>query len=269
MLQKLRNLKVIMVFIVIAVLCVTLPFFIKRFSKPIYSVDSRIGELNQEKKKDQSDKYKTIGWLRVQGTNIDTPIITFYDDDMDEEITVDKENYLWNEINKEKLFNKVNIMGHNILNLSSNPASGLENFTRFDDLMSFVYLDFVKDNKYIQYTVDGKDYIYKIFAVNFDYQDRLNLYYDGNYSKSELKKYINSALKNSIFKFNVSVDENDKVISLVTCTRMFGYDDQKDFIVNARLVREGERLSNYNVRETKNYNKIKSLMKGVESNEKA
>ncbi len=65
--------------------------------------------------------------------------------------TIDKEDFLWNQNKQEKFFNQVSVSGHNILNLSTTPERHLEYFTRFDDLMSFVYDDFVKDNKYIQY----------------------------------------------------------------------------------------------------------------------
>lgn len=236
------------------------------WSKEIYKVDSRVKNITEEKKKDK-ENYQTIGWLRVQGTNIDTPIIGYNRDDI--EIPVKKENYLWNEINKEKIYNKVNIMGHNILNLSANPQSGLDYFVRFDDLMSFVYTNFVEENKYIQYTVDGQDYIYKIFAVYFDRQYNLNLYHEGDYSKKELKEFIKKAKEESIYDFSTDVDENDRVISLITCTRMFGADTSEELVVVGRLVHNGERLSNYNVKENDNYKKIEAVMKGDEVNEKA
>lgn len=236
------------------------------WSKEIYKVDSRVKNITEEKKKDK-ENYQTIGWLRVQGTNIDTPIIGYERDDI--EIPVEKENYLWNEINKEKIYNKVNIMGHNILNLSANPQSGLDYFVRFDDLMSFVYTDFVEDNKYIQYTVDGQDYIYKIFAVYFDRQYNLNLYHEGDYSKKELKEFIKKVKEESIYDFSVDVNENDRVISLITCTRMFGAESREELIVVGRMVHDNEKLSNYTVKENNNYKKIEAVMKGDEVNEKA
>ena len=178
-------------------------------------------------------------------------------------------NYLWNEINSEKLYNKVNIMGHNILNLSSHPDVDLKQFSRFDDLMSFVYYDFIKDNKYIQYTVDGKDYIYQIFSVNFDYQENLDLYTYGNYSKKNMKKYIDKVRKNSIYDFNVKVSDSDNIISLITCTRMYGADDQKEFIVNAKMVKNDKKLYNYKVSKNNNYKKIEKMLKGDVEDEKA
>lgn len=270
-----NKIKIILMLITFIVLIFVLLYFIysKVFISEIYNVDSRIDNIKEEKKKDNSNYYKTVGWLKVQGTNIDTPIIGYNYDKIEEDgvpgMEASLDNYLWNNVDDEKLYNKVNILGHNILNLSAQPDSGLKYFSRFDDLMSFVYYDFVEDNKYIQYTVDGKDYIYKIFSIDFAYQYELTLYQNSNASKKKMKAYIDDSLKNSLFDFDVKVDENDKIISLITCTRMFGVDDQQEFIVNARLVRENEKLTNYGVKKNSNYQEIEKLLKGDVEDEKA
>ena len=134
--------------------------------------------------------------------------------------------------------------------------------------MSFVYYDFVKDNKYIQYTVNGKDYIYKIYAVNFEPQYNLDLQTEGNTSKKNLYKYAQQEIKRSIYNFDVKVTKDDKIISLITCTRMFGVDDNREFIVNARLVHKNERLTNYRVTKTKRYKKVEEKLRGDVKNEK-
>lgn len=274
-LKRKINIRLILLIVIALLLIIFLLYmlYIKISVKEIYSIDSRVDKIKEEKKKDNSIYYKTIGWLRVQGTNIDTPIIGYDDDKIEKDnkynLTVDKKNYLWNEINSEKLYNKVNIMGHNILNLSREPDVGLKQFSRFDDLMAFVYYDFIKDNKYIQYTIDGKDYIYQIFSVNFDYQENLDLYTYGNYSKKNMKKYIDKVRKNSIYDFNVKVSDSDNIISLITCTRMYGADDQKEFIVNAKMVKNDKKLYNYKVSKNNNYKKIEKMLKGDVEDEKA
>ena len=60
----------------------------------------------------------------------------------------------------------------------------------------------------------------------------------------------------NLYNFDIDVDENDKIICLVTCTRMFGKDDSRDFVVVARQVREDESLINYDVEETNTYKQI-------------
>ena len=275
LLKCLKGIVVVLIIILLVVLVVGFKILSNSFKKDIYKVDSRITDINKEQKKDNYKYYRTIGWLKVQGTNIDAPIINFYGDISEEELEknhnddyyIDKENYLWNDNGEEKLYNKVNIMGHNILNLSSRPDVGLEYFSRFDDLMSFVYYDFVKDNKYIEYTIDGKDYVYKIYSVEFIDVDKLDIYSNGNYSKNELTRFINKSRKNSIYDFDTDVNNSDKLISLVTCTRFFGDDGSTDFRVNARMVRKNEKYKNYNVRRNRNYKKIEKVLKGEKDEE--
>lgn len=236
------------------------------FKKEIYTKIPRSKNIVLERKSDDKDIFKTIGWLRVQGTNIDTPIITYIKEDVNE--VASKENYLWNVIDDEKLYNKVNILGHNILNLSEKPDIGRKDFSRFDDLMAFIYYDFVKENKYIQYTVGGHDYIYKIYAVNFENGYNLSLNTEGNVSKEFLHKFIEKQKKKSLYNFNVKVDDNDKIISLVTCTRFNGTEDDREFVVNARLVHKNEKLTNYKVTKTKRYKKVEEKLRGDVKNEK-
>ena len=273
--KYLKGIVILLIIILLVVSVVGFKILSNSFKKDIYKVDSRVSSIKKEQKKDNYKYYRTISWLRVQGTNIDTPIINFYGDISEKELEknnnddhyIDKENYLWNDEGQEKLYNKVNIMGHNILNLSSKPDVGLKYFSRFDDLMSFVYYDFVKDNKYIQYTIDGKDYIYKIYSVEFINVDKLDLYADSNYSKKQLDKYIDKSKTDSIYDFDIDVNNSDKIISLITCTRFFGDDDQIDFRINARMIRDNEKYKNYGVKKNKNYKKIEKVLKGEKDEE--
>lgn len=267
--KKTNRKKILAILIVILVLCLFIPSLVSLLigEKNIYKIDSRLKEIKKEKKNDKAG-YETVAWLRVQGTNIDAPIIIYNNDEGTSAVDyIDKEDYLWNENPNPKLFNKVSILGHNILNLSAKPEIGMEYFSRFDDLMSFIYTDFVKENKYVQYTIDGKDYMYKIFGVYFEEQFELDLYNETDYTKEQMKAFLKIVEKETLFDFDVEVNENDKVISLVTCTRMFGKDDSREFVVVARQVREDESLINYDVEETNNYKDIKEMLKGDDSDE--
>lgn len=267
--KKTNRKKILAILIVILALCLFIPSLVSLLTgeKNIYKIDSRLKEIKKEKKNDKAG-YETVAWLRVQGTNIDAPIIVYNNDEGTSAADyIDKEDYLWNENPNPKLFNKVSILGHNILNLSAKPEIGMEYFSRFDDLMSFIYTDFVKENKYVQYTIDGKDYMYKIFGVYFEEQFELDLYNETDYTKEQMKDFLKIVEKETLFDFDVEVNENDKFISLVTCTRMFGKDDSRDFVVVARQVREDESLINYDVEETNNYKDIKEMLKGDDSDE--
>lgn len=243
----------------------TLIITINVFDSSIYKVESRVKEIKKEKSKDKTENgYRTIAWLRVQGTNIDTPIISY--DSATALTNIDKENYLWNRINEEEFANQVAISGHNILNLSANPKIGLEYFSRFDDLMAFVHEGFIEENKYIQYTIDGEDYIYKIFGVFFDYDYNLPVKHSGDYTTEENEQYLKQIEKLSIYDFDVDVNSSDSIITLTTCTRMFGTRSKKQFVVVGRLLRENETMDNYEVTPNDKYTEIEELMKGAEDN---
>lgn len=228
-----------------------------------YPIESRVNKVEKYSKKD-TDDYETIGWLRVQGTNIDYPVIYAPSFDFSN-MTHD---FLWNEVKSDELLNQITVSGHNILNLSTNPLITDKNHKRFEQLMSFVYLDFVQDNKYVQYTVNGKDYLYKIFSVSFSERSDIEKFTRKDLSQKEMKKYLKHSLDDSIFDFDIDVNENDKILSLVTCTRMFGHYKDIEFKVDARLVRKGELNSNYSVDKNKNYKEIENIMEGGESDEK-
>lgn len=235
-------------------------------NRPIYNKKTRIEKVKEASRKKNSD-FNIVGWLRVQGTNIDTPIVTYKSHEAKTSDENNISNFLVNNDDSQKLYNKTNILGHNILNLSSTPGINREYYTKFEDLMGFIYYDFVKKNKYIQYTVGNKEYIYKIYSVRLEKTyDNIETVHFGNYYKNKINKYIKDSRKNSIYKFNVDVNENDKLISLITCTRFYGPDKESGFVVEGRLLRPGEKTKNYSVKPTDNYKKIRKYMKGDEEN---
>lgn len=239
-------------------------FFTNNADGATFKTVDRVKHINKEKKKEKDAKgYATIGWLRVQGTNIDAPIIKY--DSMEGMEEVNKDDFLWNEYPVEKIQKRVNIQGHNILNLSAKPEVGLDYFTRFENLMSFVYIDFAKENQYIQYTVDGKNYLYQIFAVYFDEVYNLDLYNPDEYSDEEVEAFIQRSLDKSLYKYDVEVKKDEKVISLITCTRMYG-NDKKQFLVVGKMIDSDSKTTNYKVEENSNYKEVKNLMKGVDEN---
>lgn len=226
-----------------------------------YPVESRVNNVEKYASND-TDDYTTVGWLRVQGTNIDYPVIYTPDYDLSKKT----DDFVWTDVSSDRLLNKVNIIGHNILNLSTQPLVASENHRRFEQLMSFIYLDFVRDNKYIQYTFQGEEYVYKIFSVSFVSHDETGLYAFEDYTDEEMNDYIQKSLEDSIFEFDIDVNENDKIISLITCTRMYGPGNDIEFKVDARLVRNGELKTNYGVQKSDKYQEIDDIMKGGENN---
>jgi len=262
--KKIRSLIFILLLLLVVLLLLLLFMKVMIGNNNYYRVDSRFDEV-QEAKKTDADDYRTVGWLKIQGTNIDMPVLQGTGDDF--ESPVEKKKYSWMLEHDGKFHNKVNIFGHNIFNLSSSPKIGQDFYERFEDLMSFVYYDFAKENKYIQFTIDGKEYVYKIFAVNFMYASDVQQFPEGEISKDDMKLQLDFFKKKSIYDYDVDVDYDDDLISLITCTRFFGLEGYEDFAVTGRLLRDGEKADDYSVKRNKNYEKVDEILKGDDSNE--
>lgn len=213
--------------------------------KEYVTFESRIDELENSELKDETNVY---GWIQVQGTNIDYPVI-----EERESIFFRDIDYIWRLNTYIEGMNREAISGHNIQNISNKPLIADPRHKRFEQLMSFVDYDFAKKNLYIQYTKDGKDELYKIYAVSFlDYQDE-----DGRgVAKEQVADYIKNAKKESIYNYDVDVKDTDTIIALVTCTRYFGAINKTNFRVDARKVRKNEKIQKYNVETSKNYDII-------------
>lgn len=229
--------------------------------KPFYKVKERTENITKYNK--THEQTKAIAWIRVQGTNIDYPVI-YSDGTVD--ISTITDDFTWMLDDANKITNKIFILGHNIRNVSSKPLITDKNHTRFEQLPSFMYLDFAEKNKYIQYTIDGKDYLYKIFSVSI-VEDKELSYKSSDLDKNDLKEYINKSLKESYYDFDVDVDENDNIITLATCTRFYGATSKYTYKIDARMVRDKEKVENYKVKENNNYKAIKKIMEGGDENE--
>jgi hypothetical protein len=193
--------------------------------------------------------FYTVGWIQVQGTNIDMPVINGFDYG-DDGIS----DYAWRSSEYDTDETREVIGGHNIINLSSTPIRDMSMLNYFEGLMAFTYYDFAQDNLYISYTKEGQEGLYKIYAIGF---------YDsaGNNDRSmsnpeQIKEYITSVRDNSIYDYDIEVDEDDELITIKTCTRYFGAFEKQLFVIDARKVRDNEEIEKYKVKKSKNFDML-------------
>lgn len=254
---KIKNKKKF-IFLLIVLLLILLVIILNRnkihdFLFPIYEVKDRTSNVEKYKKKYGKDV--VIGWIRVQGTNIDYPIINnyAYSDYID--------NYAWMNGKPEHLSDYMPIYGHNVRNVSIPPVVGDSSMGRFEQLSGFLYFDFAQKNKYIELTYDGKNYLYKIFSISTEDQNDSKSFYYNLDEKNEKTKFINKSLKNSFYKYNVSVNNNDKLVSLITCTRIYE-NTHTNLKIDGKLVKSSNKGYNYGMHEKESYKKIKKILEG-------
>lgn len=240
--------------------------FVSLFSNSdkIFKIEPRAKMVEENKEKD-TEEYETVGWVRVQGTNIDYPVINILDENYGQPVNGD--SYAWTTFKGDKLTKKVDVSSHNILNLGTNPVMKDEMFIYFEELMNFIYYDFAKENQFIQLNVNGEDYVYKIFSVNFLKTFDVNRFARYDFEEQDINEFIDILDKGDLYEYDVDVNEDDKFISLYTCSRFFGTGASYNFSVTGRLLRDDEVIKLSNLEKTDKYDEIVEIMKGGEEDE--
>lgn len=94
----------------------------------------------------------------------------------------------------------------------------------FQVLQNYYYnKGFYDNNRYITINYNGNTYTYEIFSVYVSVADNessegLEYFHRMNYSDSEWEEAINKYKANSIYDTGVSVNGNDKIVILQTCS---------------------------------------------------
>lgn len=203
----------------------------------------------------QYEDYLTVGWLQVQGTNIDYPVLNHdaYN------VSPTELNFGWRSSRYSSDENREVIIGHNLINVSSTPIRDMSILNNYEGLLAFTYDDFAEDNLYISYTKGNVTELYKIYAIGF-----FNYGSDAAESFNNVKDvndYIEKVRKNSIYDYDIDVNSDDTLITVKTCTRYFGANEKQEFYIDARKVRKNEKIIKYKVTKNDNY---KILSNGVE-----
>ncbi len=229
----------------------------------VFRIKSHVNDVKESVKNNDNDRNKTIGWVDIPGTEMSMPI--FRITDSYSVPSVQNSKFSWTLSQNTKFQNMMVVFGHNIYNLGV-PKVEDEDFVRFEQLMGYVYEDFAEEHEYFQITMNGKDYGFKIFSVSLldAYAVDLLSYNDG--SKESIKSDIKMLKEKSIYDYDVEVSNDDDVVILSTCTRLFGESSVNyDIVVAGRLIKDNERNFKYSLSKNDNYNKIKKYLKGDEN----
>lgn len=180
-------------------------------------------DINELKSKNND----TIGWLKVNNTNIDYPFVQ----------SKDNKYYLTHNYNKKKtsagwifldkrnnkdLSDKNNIIyGHSRKDKS---MFGTLKYT----LNKNWYKN--KDNLIIKITTELKEYNYKIFSVYTI--EKENYYLQTEFTtKKEYKTFLNILRERSIYDFKPDIENTTSILTLSTC-----YKNNKRVVVHAKLI---------------------------------
>ena len=174
------------------------------------------------------DKYEDYrGWIKVDNTNIDYPIVQGKDNSFYLDKDINKNyvssgsifmNYLNNGFNDENTV----LFGHH-----------MRNKTMFAQLKKYKEKEFFYGNNDIEIEIkDGKTLKYKVFSAYIT--DAKDNYITTNFDdKTKYKEFLEKIKNKSIYKPDIDVNEDDKIITLSTCSYEFN---------DARMVVHGKLL---------------------------
>ena len=192
----------------------------------------------------------TIGWIQIPNTNVDYPVVYkagvenyAYYESLGYDKQYSKDGVIWAdyECTFPELSQNTTLYGHNWYNIYT-PRT-LENMQSndlmFSLVMSYHYTDFAQQNPFIYFSTTEQDYVFQVFAAF--YTDLSFGYNFANMTQEQTQQVIAEAKAKSRQNYNVSVTSEDKILTLSTCTRMYGNTNNQRFVVMAKLVPTGTR----------------------------
>ena len=121
---------------------------------------------------------------------------------------------------------------------------------RFSQLFHYADMEWAKEHPYLYFHMPEEELTWEVFAVsyvptNFNY---IQILKDSKVSKTEqitaeqMMSIVKGARDRSEYDYDVEVNEDDKILTLSTCTYKFGKNSNIRFIVMAKLVTEEDTL---------------------------
>ena len=192
-----------------------------------------------------------VGWVKINDTHIDYPVLWHKSD------TSEEQYYLWRNYKQEyyqggttsifmdwrskKGMDSKNVILH---------GHHMEDGSMFADLLKYGgytgNLKFYKKAPVVTIsTPKGGTQTYKIFSIfKSNVDEALGEYFDfycGSFkNNAQFLNYVYNLRIRSLINCPVSVNENDQLLSLVTCSYEFGSGDDFRTVIVARKCRKGE-----------------------------
>jgi len=189
------------------------------------------GEVRPEFNELLNGNTDVAGWLTVDGTNIDYPILQATDN-----VTYLDRNYYQHDSIAGSIFldyrNNVDTLDLNTIIYGHRMKDG----SMFQDLINFMDEDFFNKHRTIVLETLYDSYEAEIFAV-------YNTTTDFNYietdfsSEEDYANLLTNIKEKSLFDSNIEVDEQDQIITLSTCDYSLDPDEGR-LAVHAKLIKK-------------------------------
>ena len=167
----------------------------------------------------QKENEEIIGWLEIEGTNINYPVLQALDNDYYLTHNYKKETASTGSIFLDKNFDLIN-GSSNYLIYGHRSKRGL----MFEDLMKYAKEDFYKEHTKIKFTTNKDDSVYEILSVFYSrvyYKSEKNVfryyYFVNANNEQEYNEFVNNAKKVSLYDTGVTANYGEQLLTLSTC----------------------------------------------------
>lgn len=174
----------------------------------------------------------TKGWIQVNGTNINYPFVQ----------TEDNKYYLTHSFDKSyndagwvflDYRNNINSLQKNTI-IYAHSRIDTTMFGSLKNILKSGWLD-NKNNYVIKLSTETENTLWQVFSVY--HIPTTNDYIQVNFnSNDEFKTWANMLRNRSAHNFNTSVNENDNILTLLTC-----YKDNEKVVLHAKLIKKERR----------------------------
>lgn len=154
----------------------------------------------------------TVGWIKVDGTKVNYPIVQADDNDYYLSHAFDKNNNIagWifadYRVDFENFGKNTIIYGHN-----------MNNKTMFGSVPSMLKSSYLNNssNYYIKISTPTCNTVWKVFSI---YTIEPEVYYlKTNFRTESFENFLNTIKGRSIYNFGIDVTPDDKILTLSTC----------------------------------------------------
>lgn len=187
----------------------------------------------EELKKENQD---IVGWIEIEGTNINFPVLQGTDNQYYMEHTYTKEYSKGGSIFLDKSYDW-NIPSTNLLLYGHNNKNG----TMFQNLLKYQEESFYKEHPTIRFTTIDDDCQYEIisaFLSRVYYEDEQNAfryyYFVNANNEAEYNSYIEESKKASLYDTGVTAEYGEQLLTLSTCSY---HTEDGRFVVVAKKVK--------------------------------
>lgn len=233
--KKIKKSYKFLIFVLVIIIICSLVYIIKYFrdkkgveeeSNLLNTITVDKSEITSEKtermlkveklKKDNSD---VIGWIEIEGTKINYPVLQGEDNQFYMNHNSDKEESVYGALFLDKDYdwsvksNNFLIYGHNMLDGSM-----------FQNLLNYDNEDYYKKHPKIRFTTTEEDAEYEIisaFRSRVYYKSETNVfryyYFINPKNEEEYNEFVKNAKKESLYDTGKTAEYGDQLITLSTC----------------------------------------------------